>query len=296
MAIELVTKYSPYVDEIFVKESKIDLLTNKDYDFMGAKGVKVYKITTAEMNDYARNGYEERQSGNWSRYGEVKDLAATTQYMILSKDRSFTFVVDKMDNDETGQALDGAEALARQIRQVVIPEIDTYIYGEMCKGAGVKPEPVVLTAGNIYDEITKATESLDDSEVPETDRVLTVTPAVYRLMKKSPDIVLDTAVGEDMRIRGVIANLDGMEVIKTPASRLPANFGFMVSHKSATTAPLKLQDYRVHQDPPGINGELVEGRVVYDAFVLDNKMKGIYYQQSKVVSEETANAGSKAVK
>ena len=44
MAIELVTKYSPYVDEIFVKESKIDLLTNKDYDFMGAKGVKYIRL------------------------------------------------------------------------------------------------------------------------------------------------------------------------------------------------------------------------------------------------------------
>ena len=278
MAIELVTKYSPYVDEVFVKESKLDLLTNKDYDFMGAKGVKVYKITTAEMNDYARNGYEESQKANWSRYGEVKDLAATTQYMLLSKDRSFTFVVDKMDKDETGEALDGASALARQTRQVVIPEIDTYTYGVMCAGAGVKPAAVELTADNIYDEITKATESLDDSEVPETDRALTVTPAVYRLMKKCKDIVLETDIGADMRIKGVVANLDGMVVIKVPAKRLPQGFGFMVSHKSATVTPLKLEDYRVHQDPPGVNGELVEGRIVYDAFVLDNKAKGIYYQ------------------
>lgn len=282
MAIELVQKYSPYVDEIFAKESKLDLLTNKDYDFTGAKSVKVYKITTAEMNDYARNGYEESQKANWSRYGEVKDLAATTQHMILSKDRSFTFAVDKMDSDETGQALSGASALARQVRAVVVPEIDAYVYGEMCKSAGTIPAPVTLTASNIYDEITKGTESLDDAEVPEENRVLTVTPAVYRLMKKSPDIVLNTDIGADMRIKGVIANLDGLIVVKVPAKRLPAGFGFMISHYSATTAPLKLADYRVHQDPPGINGELVEGRVVYDAFVLDNKAKGIYYQAVNV--------------
>ena len=283
MAIELVQKYSPYVDEIFAKESKLDLLTNKDYDFTGAKSVKVYKITTAEMNDYARNGYEESQKANWSRYGEVKDLAATTQHMILSKDRSFTFAVDKMDSDETGQALSGASALARQIREVVVPEIDAYVYGEMCKSAGTTPALVTLTASNIYDEITKGTESLDDAEVPE------VTPAVYRLMKKSPDIVLNTDIGADMRIKGVIANLDGLIVVKVPAKRLPAGFGFMISHYLATTAPLKLADYRVHQDPPGINGELVEGRVVYDAFVLDNKAKGVYYQAVNVDTvDETA--------
>lgn len=289
MAIELVQKYSPYVDEIFAKESKLDLLTNKDYDFTGAKSVKVYKITTAEMNDYARNGYEESQKANWSRYGEVKDLAATTQHMILSKDRSFTFAVDKMDSDETGQALSGASALARQIREVVVPEIDAYVYGEMCKSAGTTPALVTLTASNIYDEITKGTESLDDAEVPEENRVLTVTPAVYRLMKKSHDIVLNTDIGADMRIKGVIANLDGLTIVKVPAKRLPAGFGFMISHYSATTAPLKLADYRVHQDPPGINGELVEGRVVYDAFVLDNKAKGVYYQAVNVDTvDETA--------
>ena len=38
----------------------------------------------------------------------------------------------------------------------------------------------------------------------------------------------------------------------------------------------KLDDYKIHQDPPGINGNLVEGRVYYDAFVLDAKKDGIY--------------------
>ena len=33
MAINLVTKYQPYVDEIFTKESKKSLLTNQDYDW-----------------------------------------------------------------------------------------------------------------------------------------------------------------------------------------------------------------------------------------------------------------------
>lgn len=31
-------------------------------------------------------------------------------------------------------------------------------------------------------------------------------------------------------------------------------------------------------ETPGISGDLVEGRICYDAFVLDNKKKAIYYQ------------------
>ena len=108
--------------------------------------------------------------------------------------------------------------------------------------------------------------------------MLLVTPAVYALMKQCPEIALDTDVGQQMRVKGVIANLDGASVVKVPKVRLPENFGFMLAHPSATVAPVKLEDYRVHQDPPGLSGALVEGRICYDAFVLDNKTKAIYYQ------------------
>ena len=278
MAINLVTKYQPYVDEIFTKESKKSLLTNQDYDWTGAHTIKVYKITTSEMQDYKRNPVA---GFTGSRYGEIKDLDATTEEMTLKKDRSFTFVIDKLDNEETAGQLAAASALARQQRQVVIPEVDTYTYGVMATGAGTKPAAVTLTDENIYTEILKAGTALDNADVPEDNRQLVVTPDVYQLMKRCKDIVMETNIGNDLRIRGVIANLDGANVIKVPAARLPKNFGFMLAHPVATVAPTKLEDYKIHQDPPGISGSLVEGRICYDAFVLENKAKAIYYQENK---------------
>lgn len=280
MAINLVTKYLPYVDEIFTKESKKSLLTNQDYDWTGAHTIKVYKITTSEMKDYKRNPVA---GFTGSRYGEIKDLDATTEELTLKKDRSFTFVIDKLDEDETAGQLAAASALARQQRQVVIPEVDTYTYGVMAAGAGTKAEAVTLTAENIYNEILKAGTALDNADVPESNRQLVVTPDVYQLMKHCKDITMETDIGNDMRLRGVIANLDGANVIKVPAARLPENFGFMLCHPCATVAPTKLEDYKIHSDPPGISGSLVEGRICYDAFVLDNKAKAIYYQGNKVV-------------
>ena len=275
MSIELVTKFLPYVDEVFRNESKKYLLTNQDFDWSGAHTVKIYKISTGTMNDYGRTGPTE---SNWSRYGAVESLDATTEEMTLRKDRSFTFAIDKLDDDETAQQLAAATALARQIRDIVIPEVDTYIYSEMCTNAGTTPDAVELTVDNIYTNILTASETLDDAEVPETGRVLLVTPATYAIMKQCPEIVLDTDVGQDMRLRGVIGNLDGAAVVKVPKVRLPENFGFMLAHSCATVAPTKLEDYTVHQNPPGISGALVEGRIVYDAFVMDNKAKAIYYQ------------------
>ncbi len=274
--IDLVTKFAPYVDEQFKNESKLSMLTNQDFDWTGAHTIKVYKIGTSKMNDYDRSGAN--TDTNWSRFGPVAGLDANTEEMILTKDRSFTFAIGKLDTDETAQQLAGATALSRQDREVVIPEVDSYVYGVMATKAGTKAAAVALTAENIYTEILKASETMDDAEVPETERVLLVTPAVYALMKQCPEIALDTDVGQEMRVKGVIANLDGASVVKVPKVRLPENFGFMLAHPSATVAPVKLEDYRVHQDPPGLSGALVEGRICYDAFVLDNKTKAIYYQ------------------
>lgn len=276
MSIDLVTRYLPYVDEIFATESKKSMLTNQDFSWTGAKTVKIYKVGTSEMNDYGRNG---AAGGNWSRYGQVKDLNAEAYEMTLMKDRSFTFVVDTLDEDETGGALTGATALARQQREVIIPEVDAYTYWMMCEKAGNKPEAVELTADNIYEEITKATETLDNAEVPETDRVLLVTPATHRLMKECDKIIMNTEIAQDMKIKGVIANLDGAVVVKVPASRLPEKTGFMLAHPCATVAPTKLESYKTHKDPPGYSGTLVEGRICYDAFVLDNKANAIYVQK-----------------
>ena len=273
--INLATKFLPLVDEKFTTESKKSLLTNTDFDWTGAHSIKIYKVSTSGMNDYDRSA---SNTENWSRFGPVGGLDAVTEEMVLKKDRSFTFAIDKLDTDETAQQLEAASALERQMREVVIPEVDSYTYGVMCEGAGLKPEAVALTADNICDEIFKANTALDNAEVPETGRILVVTPDTYLLMKRSKEIFLETDIAEDMRIKGVIAMLDGAKVVKVPVNRLPEGFGFMIAHPVATVAPTKLEDYRAHQDPPGISGSLVEGRICYDAFVLDNKKNAIYYQ------------------
>ena len=281
MSIELAKKYAAHVDEVFKAESKLDLLTNSDYDWSGAHSVSVWKVSTVPMNDYARSrsaeDYGDGTAASLSRYGSIIDLDAQTEEMLLTRDRSFVFNIDRLDQDETEQQVKADTALARQIREVVIPEVDTYVYGVMVENAGTEAAAAELTAENIYDEIVKGTETLDDLEVPDTGRSVVVTPAVHRLMKKSPDIALDCDVSAEMRAKGVVAIVDGMNVVKVPASRLPEGFGFMIAHPSATVAPKKLEDYGIHNDTPLSSGTIVTGRVVYDAFVLDNKKEAIYY-------------------
>lgn len=276
MSVDLATKYLPYVDEQFTNESKISLITNNDFTFTGAKTVKIYKINTSQMNDYDRDG-----KGTFpnSRYGTIDNLGANTEEFTLKKDRSFTFAIDKLDKDETLGVEAGASALARQNREIVIPEIDTYVINEMVKNAGTKASEKVLSKENIYEEILKANTELDNNSVPDIGRYLLVTPDVYLLLKQNKDFIMSTDIGQDAKIKGVIAMVDGLTVIKINKNLVPKGFGFLLVHPCATVAPVKLQEYRIHQDPPGISGELVEGRIAYDAFVLDNKKKALYYQK-----------------
>ncbi len=274
MAIELTTRFEPYVDEIFTIESKKSLLTNQNFKWYGANYIKVYKISTASMNNYIRNDFVE--SG--TRYGVIEQLSAHTERFELGRDRSFIFEIDKLDSDETMRQLEASTALARQIRNVVIPEIDTYVLKIQCAEAGTIPPAVKLTKDNIYAEIIKATKMLDEAEVPETGRIIVVNPDTYMLMKQNKEIMMQTNISSDMLIKGIISNLDGCYVMKVPSKRLPNDFGFMMVHPEATTAPVKLEDYKIHENPVGYSGSIVQGRICYDAFVPENKKNAIYYQ------------------
>ena len=82
MAITLTEKFAPYTDEQFKNESKRSLVTNQDFDWTGAHTIKVYKIQTSEMQDYGRTG---PAGDNFSRYGSIADLNASTEELARRK-------------------------------------------------------------------------------------------------------------------------------------------------------------------------------------------------------------------
>ena len=273
MAINLVTKFSPLVDEKFTAESKTSIITNKDYDFIGTHSLKIYSVGVAEMNDYGRN------TDGTARYGTVKDLATETQEVSMEKDRSFTFAIDKMDEDETLGALNAGSALARQLREVVIPEVDKYTYEKMATNAGTTKEETI-TKENAYASILAGTETFDEKMIPTEGRVVTTQPKFYSLLKQDKNAVLETEIGQNMRIKGVIANMDGVTIQKVPSAMLPENTNFILSHKVATTQAVKLAEYKIHTDVVGVSGAVVEGRIYYTAFVRNNKKGAIYLSKT----------------
>lgn len=270
MAIDYAVKYGGQVIEKFKVESKSEAVVNNEFDFVGAKTVAVYNVPTVVMTDYTRSGL--------ARFGTPTELDAPKEEMTMTKDRAFTFTIDKMNNDETAGALEAGKALARQLREVVIPEVDTYRFAKMATLAGTKATTVAsIDKTNVYNLILQGQAALDGLEVPSEGRKIIVTPSIRVALMESNYFVASD-VTQEQRARGVVGMVDGMEVIQVPAGRLPLKFGFMITHPIACTSPVKLAEYRIHEDVPGISGKLVEGRVYYDAFVLTSRTKAIYIQ------------------
>ena len=264
--IDYAKKYSGQVIEKFKEGAKSNGVINQEFDFSGVKSVLVYNVSTPKLNDYTRTGT--------NRFGTPEELDARTEEMTMTQEKSFTAVIDKLDLNETQMALEAGKVLDRTIREVIVPELDRYRFAKIVEKAGTSIEETI-TATNVYERITEANEALDELEVPAEGRQLIVNPAVYKLLKQCKDIILDTELSDEQRKAGVIAMVDGLEIVKVPSSRL-AGVNFIVTHKMATCAPVKLATYRIMEQVPGIHGYLVEGLVQHDAFVLENRKCMIY--------------------
>ena len=275
MTINYASKFDTKVDERFAKEALSTGIINQDFDFTGVDTVKVYSIPTAGMNDYSLTGN--------TRYGTAAELENNVQTLTLTKDRSFTFTIDKRSVQDTLGTLEAGKALARQLVEVVIPEVDKYRFAKVVAGADADNGHVktgAVTKNNAYEAVLDGQVKLTDELVPEEGRKLHVSPEFYKLIKLDTSFVKNSDLGQEVAFKGQVGVIDGLPVILTPTSRLPENVAFIIAHPIATTSPVKLEDYKIHDNPPGINGYLVEGRIRYDAFVLDNKKKAIYVHKT----------------
>ncbi len=257
------------IEPYFTSESVVAGRLSNNYDFSGAKTVKVLTPITAPMTDYQREGT--------NRYGTPCEMQDIVQELTLTQDKAFSMTIDKGNYDDQGFQKNAVRMLSLQVTERAIPMMDTYILDRLAKGAGkIVAESAALTKSNICGKISEGTEYLDDAEAPQNDRTLFVSAAVYRLLKHSDEFQAVESTARDALRRGIVGLYDNMEVVKVPRKRLPAGLNFMVVHKSAAAAPVKLSETKLHADPPGISGSLLEGRQYYDCFVFGVKCDGIY--------------------
>lgn len=273
MAQNYASAFSKTVSERFSAESFVKGFTSKEYDqdFNGGNSITIYSVDTTPMTNYSRTGT--------NRYGTPAELGTTKQTLTITRDRSFSFTIDRGNQIQSKYVLEVGKALARQIREQCVPEYDSYVIGKLAAsaGAGTKTAP---TKSSAYEEFLKGGEALSNALVPDTQRVALCSYGFVNLLHLDPTLMLDSNDAFKGQVRGYMGEVDGVKVVRVPSSRLPAGTQFIMYGMPVVIAPTQLEQFKTHDNPPGINGWLVEGRVLYDAFVDANKKDAIYYNGS----------------
>lgn len=280
MAINLAEKYAKKVQERFSLGSLTDRYVGKDYDFDGVNKITIYKIDTVATTNYTRSGT--------ARFGSLTELGDTVQTMTLTQDKAFTFSIDAGNKAQQFNIKQANACLKREIDEVITPEIDTYRMLKWTSGNGLSTgfsvlssNDGVVTKTNILEKIFEAGAKMSDEKVPKVGRTLFIPELTFVKFKLS-DVVTgssDTLTTENVR-RGYRGQIDGMDVVTVPSSIFPTGINFFIKLKGATVDAMQLKNYRIHKNPLGVDGDVVEGRYIYDSFVLDTKAKGIYVSKT----------------
>lgn len=283
MAINLHTKCSSKIATVFKSESLIDGKLNDEYSFSGVRTVKISTLQTVPLVDYVRNGS--------NRYGNPTEMEDTVQEMTMTQDKAFSLTIDKGNNKDQQGIKAAGRALGLEIKERVVPMKDKYTFERLAQLAGkIVGNGTALSKSNVCDRISDAVQHLDDCEVPQDGRTLYMPNGVYKLLKHSDEFLAVDKLAEKALAKGVVGEYDNMKVVKVPASRWPENVNFMIVYKNSATAPTKISETKLHQDPPGLSGNLIEGRFYYDVFVIGAKADGIYVEVNTASSAGTVLA------
>ena len=266
--INLADKFVDKVAELFAHQSFSGGLASRAYNWDGTQAIKVYSVDTVPFVNYTRSGT--------NRYGTPNELGDSVQVMQMSQDKGATWTIDKGNQKDQYNIKGANESVSRQTKLRLNPMVDMYAFGKWVAGAGYAVSATAaVTASNALALLQDATEKADEAAVPQDERFCVCTFGFFKYLKQNSNFVYTDKLANQALVQNEMGTLDGWRIVRVPETYFPEGIYALCVCKSALLAPVKLEDYKIHKDPPGINGNLVEMRVYFDAFVLDAKAKGV---------------------
>lgn len=278
MAINLATKYEGKTSDLLKARRKSEPFVNNDWNWDGVNAINVYTLTDPTMGNYDPTAAS-------NRYGTPSEVQDTIQTWTLSRDRAWTKVIDKKNYQDTMMIRKPGKYLAQATKNVLVPEMDAYIFQTIATAANVANRGIIVantatTSANAFSNFTTINAQITDDEAPEGGRVAAMTAAYYNQLKQG-GFVLNSDLAYKDRKSGDLGQVDGVDVYIVPSGRMPSVtiaaatkvVDLIIGHPDAAVAPEKLTDYTLHNNPPGYSGDLLEYRHRYDCFTDSNKIK-----------------------
>lgn len=268
MSVNLVTKYAKQLDMPFTLASFTERAVNTDYSFVGAKTVKILTPTTVALSDYNRTGTGDRFGGNQ----EMQDTEAT---YTVSQDKSFKVTIDAGNLAQQEMLKKGGKMMKAQIDEQVTPTIDKYRFQVAATGAAAVSQALTATT-SAYDDVLEINKMLGNKHIPRKGRILYVGETFYKKVKK--DIVTNINASEfnsGVLKEGYVGQLDGTPTIVVPDDYLPTGTQAILWHKKTVLGVKQLKTARIITDSELVDGTVLVGRYIYDAFILAAKKYGV---------------------
>ena len=281
MAIYLDSKDLKKLDQYFTKASIFKGRLSDDYDFSGVKTVRIHTVLTVPMNNYTRSGA--------NRYGTPTELEDIVQDMVMSRDRSFAVTIDNGNRLQGGGRTEAGKVMRAQLDEKAIPDYDGYVAGVLAhKGGILHKESAAIANTNIVAMILAGNVAMDEKKVPRKNRTIYALPSTIAMLRLAPEWTAIDKAAQDYLVMGKIGEFDGCDVVAATPDIWVTGVNFMIVHKDSAVAPQQLNDTKIHQDPPGLSGDLLEGRNIYDCFVKQAKCDGIYVSLASTANQQIA--------
>ena len=288
-SIELAGKFLPIIDEIYKNSAVTTALDSETIDFGGVNEVKTLKVSTTGLGDYSREtGYPKG------------DVTASWETLKLTEERGKEISIDRMDNEETLGMTFGA-VTGNFMREQVIPELDAYRFAKYASTSNIlTTEGAALTKDTIVNAIDTAVTEMDGAEVPAEGRILFVNSDLKAVLNQA----LERRWGSDSTVNTVLDGYNNMRIIYVPKTRFytqidlndgSSNWGFakssggvginfMIVHPSAVVQVNKFMLPKIFSPDENqkMDAWLFQFRLYHDAFVYDNKVKGVYLHKATV--------------
>lgn len=278
--INLATKYSPRVVDKFYLDSVILGKTSKEYDWDGVQSIKVWTINTYDPTNYNKPANDNAITGQHQRYGYTYEVADTIQTMTLTQDKAVSLSVDKGNNTEQMLIKNAGKVMNLEMREKFIPMFDKYclgVWGDP-SNCGTVTELASPSKDNILDAVSAHVTALRNKFATVDDAYCYIGESNYALLLMAKEFINynNPSFAPQHLEKGVMGKVRGLQIVPVPDSYFTdTNINFVTVKRSAVLAPTKIKDMKVHTDPVGISGALMEIRWLFDAFVLDTKKDGL---------------------
>lgn len=283
-SIEYAQKFVPIIDAVYKGASVtngMDAATRPD--FSGTNEVKVLKVSTTGLGDYSReNGYPKG------------DVTAAWETLQLTEERGKEISIDREDNEET-LGLTFGTVTGDFMRLNVIPELDAYRFAKYASNANIsKATAAALTKDTILPAIDEASRQMDADEVPLEGRRLYVNSDLKPVLNSA----ITRMFGSDSGVSNVLSGYNGMPIAYVPKTRFytgitmnpgvsswgyakaaaALDINFMMIYPAAILQVVKFALPKIFTPDENQDKDAwkFQFREYHDAFVYDNKAKGVY--------------------